>query len=185
MFTQCQTETLARKVGISRLKSNTAILKRRPTSTMIIWSRESHYRPLSLTHGQSLYSSSFSPHFFILLKSLFLDDNTAHKEWRELGFEKSKYNRNKISIDPFGIQEGMRSRSKKTVQNTASPTIIGKSGTSTTRQTTRTHYGVKIEEERQKSFFKTTPRSIKLPLEIMLPRIIYCYLFQIGPRKQP
>ena len=112
MFTQCQTETLARKVGISRLKSNTAILKRRPTSTMIIWSRESHYRPLSLTHRQSLYSSSFSSDFFILLKSLFLDDNTAQKEWRELGFEKSN-NRNKISSDPFGIQEGMRSRSKK------------------------------------------------------------------------
>lgn len=57
---------------------------------MIIWSRESHYWPISLTHRQSLYSSSFSSDFFILLKSLFLNDNTAHKQWRELGFEKSK-----------------------------------------------------------------------------------------------
>jgi len=45
---------------------------------------------ISLTHGQSLYSPSFSPDFFILLKSLFLDDDTVHKE---LGCEKKNRNR--------------------------------------------------------------------------------------------
>jgi len=179
MFTQCHTEALPRKVGISRLKSNSVILKRRPTLTMIIWSRESHYWSLSLTHRQSLYSSSFSPDFFILLKSLFLDDNTAHKEWRELGFEKSKYNRNKMSIDPFGIQEGRLSWSKKPVPNTASLTIIGKNICHLTNDTNS--LGRKDCRGKRKILL----RSMKLPLEILLQKIIYCYLFQIGPGKKP
>ena len=68
---------------------------------MIEWKSELAF---SLTHRQSLYSSSFSPDFFILLKSLFLDDNTVNKEWKS--WVKVNQNIQQIVDRPFLTKRG-------------------------------------------------------------------------------